>query len=714
MGWAPRLFVALLGSGAVLLLGRAVDASPIPEGPVFHFNEGSGTTAADATGNGYDGTLAGGAGWTADAAFGNALDLAGNNGYVETGITQAMHWPLSVEAWVKTDQTTGDGGIVNKYASGSYNGFQVFMHGGDLAAWYLSTSQHTVRTDGIGDPDLSISDGAWHHTVTVFDSAGITHYVDGSAAASRGWSAQGPAYSTETTPLRVGTYPNSAGGPTRFFDGIVDEVAVYGRALTAQEAAARYTSGPPQPPAVPNPDGLILNLNEFQGGTTPDGLPGGHQAQVVNATVETGGKFGRSLSFDGSGDYVETDLTAAVAPPLTVEGWFRTTDDSTHQAAMINKYAAGSGQGFQTFVEYGELGGWYYDGSNNARIDGTEDVADGQWHHHAAVWDGDGMKLYLDGQLTNSAGWTGGTPGSSSETTPLRLATYADSNGNPGGQWFDGSLDAVAMYQRALSADEIAARYGDGPPLPEAPLASRMALNLDEGAGTTTYDKFNLNDATLYSDGSPSDALWTADGKFGAAVELDSAHQQYVQTQLTEPQPVPLTVEAWVKIDEDIPGSHYAIVNKYASGSYEGFQLFSNGGNLAAWYYTPQTNLVLNPTAPINDDTWHHAVAVFEADGGRLYLDGQLIDGGAWTNGVGMSSETTPLTLGHYAGTNRFLDGSIDEVALYSRALTGDEVMARFLAGPVSVPEPGSLALLSLGVLGLAAVRGRTARRSRR
>lgn len=706
MGWATRLVVACV---AVTLWGRAAAADPVADVLAFHFNEGLGSTAADASGNGYDGTLAGGAGWTPDSQFGQALNLVGNNGYVETGITQAMQWPLSVEAWVKTEQTTGDGGIVNKYASGSYNGFQVFMSGGELSAWYLATPQHVVRTDQLTNTALQIADGDWHHTVTVFDSAGITHYVDGSAAASRGWSGLGPAYSTETTPLRVGTYADASGNPSRFLNGVVDEVAIYGWALTGEEAAARYTSGPPQPPAVPNPDGLILNLNEYQGGSTPDGLPGGHQAQVFNATVETSGKFGKALSFDGAGDYVETDLTAAVAPPLTVEGWFRTTDASTSESAMINKYAAGSAQGFQTFINGGKLGGWYYDGSNYARINGTEDVADGQWHHHAAVWDDSGMKVFLDGRLANSSGWTGGTPGSSSETTPLRLGTYAASNGAPGAVWFDGALDAVGLYERALSADEIAARYGDGPPLPRAPWANRLAMNLDEGAGTTTYDKLNHTQATLYSDGVASDAAWTTDGKFGTAVDLNPLHQQYVETQLTEPQPVPLTVEAWVKLDPSMNNSHYGIVNKYASSSYEGFQLFSNFGDLAAWYYTHDTHVELDSNLAINDDTWHHTVAIFDLDGARLYLDGELVDTGGWTNGVGTSNETIPLRLGVYpGGSNRYLDGSIDEVALYSRALTGDEVMARYLAGAVNVPEPGSLLLVLFGGFGLAAAGRRT------
>ena len=247
----------------VAVLGEALDAQTISDhynsfsryatavmgdNPVAYWRLGEqmGATANDAVGS-RDGSYIGSPAIRQfDIPLHEDIDTAvefGSGDYVETTITQPQPLPLSVEAWVKTTDTYG--AIVNKYISSSYNGFQVFMNDGHLSGWYLSTSSHTTRTDGSTDPDLQICDGQWHHTVTVFDETGTTHYVDGIFAAHAGWTGT-PLNSTETTPLRLGWY----GGGN--FDGLLDEVAIYSYALSAEQVLAHYNA------AVPEPASLVL------------------------------------------------------------------------------------------------------------------------------------------------------------------------------------------------------------------------------------------------------------------------------------------------------------------------------------------------------------------------------------------------------------------------------------------------------------------------
>jgi len=681
-----RYLIPLIAVG--LAWPATAAAAPVADVLAFHMNEGSGTTVSDATGN-YNGTYSGTPTWTTDARFGYALDLTGKSDYVNTALTQAQPLPLSVEAWVKTNQMN-TGGIVNKYISGSYNGFQVFMNSGHLSAWYAAPPNRITRTDGSSDPDLVISDGAWHHTVTVFDTTGTTHYVDGVYADDVGWTGAS-GNSAETTPLHIGNYGSN------YFDGLIDEVAIYNRALTAEEAAQRFADGPPQPPALPPAKTLVLNLNENAGTVTDDEAGYGYNGELkAGAQWTADGKFDSAVDFRGNNGYVETTLTDAIAPPLTVEGWVKTTDTRSYDIGMINKYASGSAQGFQTFIRDGNLRAWYYDGSTRARIDSSTFIADDQWHHHAAVWDASGLNLYLDGRRIARTGWTSGV-GSSSETTPLRLGTYPNGVGVPY-VFFDGVLDGVGIYDKALSADEVAGRWADGPPqAPPLPMASLLCLNLDENQGTTTRDSYSGLDATIYSEGSPSDTLWTSAGKFGSALQFDNTKEQYVETQLTAAQPVPLTVEAWVKVATDVPASHVALVNKYYASSLEGFQLFLNSGDVSAWYYTHATHTAAYSGIDIADDTWHHVAAIFDDGGTRVFLDGDPVGSAGWTAGVGTSNETTPLRLGRYPGGSNYYKGFIDEVALYNRVLTDYEIRARFNDGPPFVPEPASFLLLAAG-----------------
>ena len=143
-------------------------------------DEGSGTTAADASGNGNAGSLMNGAGWTAGHS-GQAVALDGVNAYVRIPHAAALDaYPLSVAVWFKTSTTTGWRSLVNKYVGGSMNGYQVFLYNGSLCAWYFKNGSNYVY-DGSGCtlPTPGYNDGQWHQAVFVVDAAGGRLYVDG-------------------------------------------------------------------------------------------------------------------------------------------------------------------------------------------------------------------------------------------------------------------------------------------------------------------------------------------------------------------------------------------------------------------------------------------------------------------------------------------------------------------------------------------------------
>ncbi|HEV3215230.1 MAG TPA: LamG-like jellyroll fold domain-containing protein [Vicinamibacterales bacterium] len=204
-------------------------ASSTPVG-YWPFDEGTGTIANDASGNGHVGALVNGPAWTA-GRINLALSFNGVSNYVSVADAPALDaFPLTIAAWINTTATTGIRGIVNKYAPGSFNGYQIFMNNGALCAWYLRDAANyaydggscTLQTPGYND-------GKWHQVVYVVDSAGGRLFVDGTQTASLAWTGSaGP--TTTTQPLHIGDYPGVTGGA--YFTGVIDEVRIYNGALS--------------------------------------------------------------------------------------------------------------------------------------------------------------------------------------------------------------------------------------------------------------------------------------------------------------------------------------------------------------------------------------------------------------------------------------------------------------------------------------------------
>ncbi|MBN1909085.1 MAG: LamG domain-containing protein [Pirellulales bacterium] len=150
---------------------------------------------------------------------------------------------FSVEAWIKAEDASTKRTILNEGDSiaGYWLRFETdgtlrfLLDYGDLAAEAKST--------------VSYDDNAWHHVVGVADREGMVQlYVDGALVAENDADALG---NIDTSlPLQIGRL-----GTGSLFTGGMDEVAVYGYALSDEQVAAQYTAA-----AVPEPGSLTLVL----------------------------------------------------------------------------------------------------------------------------------------------------------------------------------------------------------------------------------------------------------------------------------------------------------------------------------------------------------------------------------------------------------------------------------------------------------------------
>ena len=238
----------------------------------WHLNASSGTTAVDSSGNNHTGTLVNGPQWTAGVE-GNGLLFNGSNQYVSVPSRGLNLYPLTVSAWFKTSSSNGAHGIINKYAVSSMNGYQVFINNGNLCAWYFKDSADYIW-DGSGCTlsAAGYADNQWHMVTFTVNSAGGKLYVDGVLKASRGWTGVAGA-NTNGTALSFARYP---GVSSPYLAATLDEIRIYGSALSASQVTTLYTSFPlVTPVAWTNLVNLTANGGSLQKTSGCDGCEDG-------------------------------------------------------------------------------------------------------------------------------------------------------------------------------------------------------------------------------------------------------------------------------------------------------------------------------------------------------------------------------------------------------------------------------------------------------
>lgn len=205
----------------------------------------------DASGNGVDGVL-GGEAAISPGKFGNALDMNGDNGNCFTGKKPSElgiggNNPRSVSSWVYVRSWGSNGGIYDCGERANDADFCLRIEGGSpdndnrwrIQYWagdYDFVTTDATREQGMIPGYEFPSLNNWVHFVHTHDGSSTRIYANGRLIVD--WARGTPLNTTDDMDWRIGTY-----GDTDQLDGLIDEVALWNRALTAEEAAAIYETG---------------------------------------------------------------------------------------------------------------------------------------------------------------------------------------------------------------------------------------------------------------------------------------------------------------------------------------------------------------------------------------------------------------------------------------------------------------------------------------
>lgn len=216
---------------------------------IWNFDECSGTTSADRSGNGNNGTFTGVPTWLSGSntqnGVGCALSLSGSSQYVSVGNASSLNitGPITVAAWVRFSGLSSET-IVSKWgavASANYS-WLLFAN-----LWGSGRVDFLVSGDGTGYVGASSANGAvavgrWYFIVGVYDATSVKLFIDGKLVGSNSTSIPS-SLNISSTPVSIGTDYDNGGAASRFLNGDVDNVSIFSKALTASEIGGLYAEG---------------------------------------------------------------------------------------------------------------------------------------------------------------------------------------------------------------------------------------------------------------------------------------------------------------------------------------------------------------------------------------------------------------------------------------------------------------------------------------
>ncbi|MFK7923923.1 MAG: SdrD B-like domain-containing protein, partial [Bacteroidia bacterium] len=510
----------------------------------------------------------------------------------------------------------------------------------------------------------------WHHIAVSYDGDSAFFFLDGVAD---GAVRLNTTIVDNAEALIIGAeLPGSAD----YFDGKIDEVALYSKALSEAEVAQlmMYNS---QLLAL---DNMLLNwsMEEGTGLTTADETGNGLTGSLVNGTGWTLGQVGNyALNFDGIDDYVlsdnmERDLDSTFAFSM----WIKTTNSGAVQYLLSHDDIASNPDG-EAWLQLTSGGLLQFEYRQSAVINtltaSSGSFNDGSWHHMGVTYNGTDLDMYRDGvQVASFA--------AAINLDTLNSPIYLASDTRNGIAPFGGQFDHLYVFDDSLSTGDIDELYRSFYPS-YAPYGGECPLligawDFEEGSGTSTKDESGAGMSGTLVNG----PVWTP-GQFGSyGLDFSGNSLEYVDYGSSDFNlGSGFAIGFWLQSD----GSDYleTILAKGTPGTAGHWQVYLNYGEL---YFRTDAPATISETSNFffTDSLWHHVLINYNGGALMYYVDGNLVHTTA--QAFNIPALNASLTLGRRpdVGTNEF-NGALDQLMIYNCALSDVQISRLLETGTI-------------------------------
>lgn len=445
---------------------------------------------------------------------------------------------------------------------------------------------------------------------------------------------------------------------------------------------------------------LYYNFDEGYGTTTYNMVSTTKNGIINSLTWTNDGKFGKALSFNGTGSVYSNNNIGISGNVAGVSLWFKTPAVTSTNVKVLLEFSPNynNDSTFAIFYNYLDMGTFniaMHSSAGYSVIKLHSRYDDNEWHHLVAVFDRnqstvlDQAKVYMDGKLSSTSIVSSYN---AVHTTPFTDNKIYIGSRNASSIFFNGLIDEVKIYDYALSPDQVKLDYNDGKamilgstgtstsagseycvPGDTSFCASPIAeYKFDEKIGTVANDTSGNN-----NNGTITGATW-ARGKIGSAMSFDGTDDYVNLTHYTLNGQGVVTYSAFIKTSNaSTTGASPAELKQAVFGQLEDstMQVGIDNGKPSIWYYNytaPAQWVKVWANTNIADNKWHHVTYIINTTSNvwSVYVDGIIdVSSGALT-GLG------PIWL-DAIGKSRYsarFNGFMDDVKIYNYARTPSQI----------------------------------------
>ena len=581
--------------------------------------------------------------------FGQAANFDTTSRYITTPYSynwSGAAWTLSFWAKVNTAQ--------DRYIMGTSqeNGLAI-----------SARSSGVLFLIGAGNVPISYNLGEWKHFVYTYDGINnVKAYGNGVQVAN-----QTVSITNLSDAIVLGKYGVNSGSNT-FFNGSIDQFRVFDTELTPLEVEALYTE------ELCICDGTVDTLDILGDGsciaTYPlDGnandLSGNYSGTPTDVSYGVG-EFDLAGVFNGSSSYIDTSIST-LSSTFSVSMW-------------INEVSLGSGGFFGNWNATANDDMFWrtqpdgslrinFDGAANQYFGSAGDITANNWHHIVVTFNNGTINVYADG---NNKGST-----TTINTTFNSGANFYIGDDNSA-TFFNGSIDQVRIFNKALSAGEVTTLYNETACTKAACTGTTNTLDiLGDGSCIAAYPL----------DGSPADLSGNYNGVQGGVTYPQgyfdlagsfNGSTSYVTLPITQSNDI--SISAWVKI-EDLTRQHQIV--SYDLGGVSSsrcLQFRVEFDQTVSAYWFSGTKVV--STSSLSQGVWAHVVATWQDIGTqKIYFNG--VEEGS--NPATTRPNFPNLFIGKRSISGGTVDdflGSIDQVRIFNKSLSAGEVTTLYNETP--------------------------------